>query len=110
MSNADRSIQGSFNGTQFNGHNTNIQSDNNVSNVNIGDKFPEDVFGQLRKEIAEMLTDQTDRDQALEFAQNLESAVESNDLPTADKYTKWLDRIIHGSKALSSIVDTIQSF
>lgn len=104
---ADRSIKG-FNGANFSGHNVNIQSDNNNSTVNIGEKIPSDIFAQLRKEIDTLVSDTIDKEQALEYTQNLEAAVNNNDIPQASKYITWLERILQGSSALATIMQTIQ--
>jgi hypothetical protein len=110
VSNTDRSINRSFNGAQFQGNNTNIQSDNNTNIVNLGEKLPKDVFEKLRSEIQEIVQDPVEREQALEFAQNLQDAVEQGDAQNADKYGKWLDRIISGSASLATIAQAVQAY
>lgn len=109
MRSSKQSINGSFNGSSF-GHNTNIQSDNNTSAVNINESLPASIFEQLKSEIEEKLTDSTDKEQALEFAENLQSAVENQDTEKANKYIKWLDRLIQGSQALEAIANVVQTF
>jgi len=107
----NRSISGSFNGGATFGHNTNIQSDHNVNTVTTGETgLPADVFEQLKKEILETLKDETDQEQALEFAESLEGAVASQDKEKASKYGKWLDRLIQGSSALGTIMTAVQGF
>lgn len=106
----NKHIKGSFNGSSFGEKSiVNIQSDNNTSTINVSD-LPKDIFETLRSEISEKVTDEMDREQALEFAGNLEQAVQERDADKASKYVKWIEKIIEGSTAVATIVQAIQAF
>ena len=95
LSNEGRSINRSFNGTSFGEKsNINIQADSNTNTINIGELLPKekDIFADLRQEIEEMVKDEMDREQAMEFANQLEDAVQQNDADKSNKYIKWLER------------------
>ncbi|HDR4903685.1 hypothetical protein ACPCKQ_04705 [Bacillus bombysepticus] len=111
LSNEGRSINRSFNGTSFGEKsNINIQADSNTNTINIGELLPKekDIFADLRQEIEEMVKDEMDREQAMEFANQLEDAVQQNDADKSNKYIKWLERFLQNSSALVTIATAIQ--
>jgi len=96
-----RNISGSFNNSTLNGNN-NIQADNNTQIQNDNSKSLENAFKELFDEIKK-ISDESTRDQAEYFANDLKEAYETNNKDKAKKVLSFLKGTIGTVASLASI-------